>query len=123
MPTEVVRLPVPEHLEPRNTARSLLSQVRVYFYNLWNDTADATFRSLLASVGNKDAITGNRMFDRAKAVGMIKEAANEANDSFTSGALDGDIYKHVVGLLRTEGMGLKLRRTQYKQLTRQAPAE
>ena len=122
MPNEVARLPMPERLEPKKTSRSLATSVRVYFYTLYNAT-NAKFRELLASVGNKDAITGNRLFDRHEAVGMIKAAATKAEDSLTTTAKDGDIYRCLVNLMRQNDMGLKLRRREYNRLTHQQAAE
>jgi hypothetical protein len=113
---------MPEHLEPKSTKRSLAISVRMYFYALYN-AANGTFKDLLASVGNKDAITGNRLFDRHDAVGMIKDTAKKADDSIVQNAKDGDIYKVLVNILRYEGMGLKIRRQEYQRLTHQAPAE
>jgi len=117
---EVPQLPVPVKLEPRNTARTLSVQVSGYFYSLWSVEA---FRNFLASVGNKDSITGNRLFDRYRAVAMIKAAAAKAEDKITENAKDGDIYKYVVHLMGKNGMGLQTRRKQYNALTHQAPAE
>jgi hypothetical protein len=118
----VIRLPLPDHLEPKKTSRSLATSVRIYFYTLYNN-ANAAFRELLASVGNKDAIHGNRLFDRHVAVGLIKKAALEAKDTLTANANDGDIYRHIVNLMRGEKLGLRLRRNQYRQITHQQPAE
>jgi hypothetical protein len=120
-PTEVTRLPIPDRLEPKKTSRSLATSVRIYFYTLYN--AAKAFRDLLASVGNEDAIHGNRLFDRHVAVGLIKKAAIDAKDMLTAEANDGEIYRHIVNLMRNEKMGLKLRRQQYQQMTHQAPAE
>ena len=115
------RLPLPVRLPPPvNPARSLAIKVRDYFHSLWSNV---TFRDFLASVGNKDSITGNRLFDRYKAVEMVKAAAKSAEDSFTVSAKDGDIYKYLVRNMSKNGMGLRLRREQYKTLTHQAPAE
>jgi hypothetical protein len=118
---EVARLPVPDHLEPKSTARNLATLVRGYFYPLYNSSV--AFRDLLASVGNKDAITGNRLFDRLRAVDMIKEAATEAKDSLTTRAKEGEIYKHLVHVMGAEGMSLKQRRQAYQSLTHQQAAE
>lgn len=119
---EPARLPIPERLEPPKSTRSLMSSVRIYFYTLYNAT-NAKFRDLLVSVGNKDAITGNRLFDRHDAVGMIKDAAKKAEDSIVSNAKDGDIYRCIVNLMSKNGMGLRVRRQQYRQLTHENPAE
>jgi hypothetical protein len=118
---EVTRLPLPDRLEPKQTSRNLMQNVRIYFYALYNGTKK--FRELLGSIGNKDAITGNRLFDRHEAVGMIKGAARKAEDISTSDAMDGDIYRCMVTLMRGNGLGLKLRRSEYQKLTHQAPAE
>lgn len=120
---EVARLPVPERLDPKSTARSLGASVRGYFFPLYN-APDGTFRGWLASVGNDDAVTGNRLFDRHNAVTAIKETAEKARDSLTASARDGDVYKHVVNIMRNHGMGLRLRRREYQRLTHQStPAE
>lgn len=116
---EIARLPMPERLEPKNTARSLPASVRIYFYSLYND-ASGKFKELLASVGNKDAIHGNRLFDRHHAVTMIKAAASKSSDTTVTSAVDGDIYKCIAVLMRGEGIGLKLRRRDYTRLTHQA---
>lgn len=115
-------LPVPVKLEPKVTKRSLMVSVRIYFYQLWNKAEDA-FRTRLGSVGNADSVTGIRMFDRAEAVGMIREAGKDAKDPVIMGALPGDIYRCVTRLLRAHDMGLKLRRQQYQQLTHTPAAE
>lgn len=117
--SEVVRLPGPERLEPKQTKRSLMISVRVYFYSLYNGT-NSKFRELLWSVGNKDSVhNANRMFDRHEAVGMIRERAKEAKDTVTISAKDGHIYHCLVNLMRAEGLGIKLRRSQYRELTQQ----
>ena len=119
---EVARLPIPDRLEPKQNKRNLMQNVRIYFYACYNATKK--FRDLLVSIGNEDAVTGNRLFDRHEAVGMIKGAARKAEDIATSDAKDGDIYKCMVDLMRTNGLGLKLRRAEYQRLThQQAPAE
>ena len=121
--TDTARLPVPARLEPKQSKRTLMYSVRAYFYSLYNTTS-AKFRDLLASVGNKDAVTGNRLFDRHEAVGMIKQAAKQAQDQFTAESKDGDIYRCIVNLMRKHDMGLKLRRREYALLTHSAtPAE
>lgn len=119
---EIVRLPVPDRLEPKQTKRTLMVNVRIYFYALYNAT-NGKFRALLASISNVDAITGNRMFDRAEAVNLIKDAAKDAKDIATGNAKAGEIYRCIVNLMRENGLGLKLRRTEYKRLTHQSPAE
>jgi len=119
---EVARLPMPERLEPKNTKRSLATSVRIYFYTLYN-ASNSKFRELLASVGNKDAVTGNRLFDRYQAVEMIKSAAKDAKDTITQTAKEGDVYRCMVNVMRGEKLGLSLRRKEYERLTHQAPAE
>lgn len=119
---EIVRLPMPDHLEPDSTSRSLMVSVRMYFFALYN-AADKTFQKYLGSVGNKDSVTGNRLFDRHEAVRMIKKTAKEAKDGVTENAYDGDIYKCIVSLMRKKGMGQRLRSQQYRELTHRAPAE
>ena len=113
---------MPVRLEPKVTKRSLTASVKIYFYTLYN-AADGKFKEFLASVGNKDAITGNRMFDRGEAVAMILAAAKESKDTGTANAKKGDIYKCIVQFMRAEGLGLKLRKQEYQRLTHQAPAE
>jgi hypothetical protein len=121
MTNEVTRLPVPEKLEPKNAERSLLQSVRGYFYSLYN--SNERFRSLLASVGNKDAITGNHYFDRRDAVTMIKEAADEAKDMATMKAIDGMIYKHLVTIMKAHPeLRTKLRRLEYARMEQQQQA-
>jgi len=115
------RLPMPERLEPKSSAHSLMTSVKVYFYKLYNG-ADKTFRNFLASVSNKDSITDNRMFDRYKAVEMIVKAASDAKDISIMDAKEGQIYKCVSRIMRQNNMGLRLRRQEYKRLTQQ-PAE
>jgi hypothetical protein len=110
MTNNITRLPLPERLEPKNAKRSLLQNARGYFYALYNSDDD-TFRDLLASVGNKDAVTGNRLFDRHQAVGMMKEQAKRANDTITLEAKDGDIYRCLVKLMNGhDDLSLKQRR-------------
>ena len=123
MTNEVTRLPVPERLEPKNANRSLLQNVRGYFYTLYNST-DSTFREFLVSVGNKDAVTGNRYFDRHQAVGMIKKLAAIAKDTITLEAKDGEIYRCLLSVMKNhDELKLKLRRNQYRQLEHQQAAE
>jgi hypothetical protein len=119
---EIVTLPMPERLEPKSTTRSLTVSVRMYFYALYN-SADGKFRNLLASVGNTDSITGNRLFDRHEAVVMIKAMASKAGDTMTTSAKDGHVYRCLVGLMRNNALGLKLRRREYNRLTHQQAAE
>jgi hypothetical protein len=108
------RVPLPDHVEPKNVQRHLMASVRIYFYALYN-SADKTFKEWLISVGNKDALTGNRLFDRHQATLMVRTAADKANDHIVTAAKDGDIYRCIVNLMRGEGWGLKLRRAE--QLT------
>jgi hypothetical protein len=98
-----------------------MASVRIYFFGLYN-ASKGDFREWLVSVGNNDALTGNRLFDRHNAVGMIKQAARDAKDSLTADARDGDIYRCLVNLLRYSGLGLKLRRAEYLRITTQAEA-
>lgn len=116
------RLPVPARLEPRATARTLMHSTRALFYALWNG-ADATFRNLLASVGNDDAITGNRMFDRHEAITLMRKAAEKqaARDLVFLEAKAGDIYRCLVRILRDHDLGLKIRREQFNRLTHDTP--
>jgi hypothetical protein len=118
----IARMPMPERLEPKPTKHRLATKVRDYCYELYN-AANGRFKSFLASVNNKDAITGNRLFDRHEAVGMIKAAAKDAKDGTVTGASDGDIYRYIVAFMRTNQIGLKIRRQGYKALTHQTPAE
>jgi len=120
---EVTRLPIPDHLEPVASSRSLKMAVRGHFYNLYNNRAaqGATFREYLKSIGNRDAVTKNRIFDRHEAVKMIKKVAETANDALTVDAKDGDIYKHLVECMRAHvELRYKLRRADYRRLTQQA---
>jgi hypothetical protein len=119
---EVARLPMPERLEPNITKRSLMTAVSVHFYPLYN-AAGGKFPGFLASVGNEDSLTLNRLFDRHEAVGMVKAAAKAAQDNITLSAKDGDIYRCIVHLMRTNKLGLKLRKQQYEKLTHQQAAE
>jgi len=120
MTTEVTRLPIPETLEPKNIKRSLLQNVRGYFYPLYNST-DNSFRELLVSVGNEDAITGNRMFDRYQAVERIKQAATKANDTITSQASYGDVYKCLVKVMNGHPeLKPKLRRIEHRRFEQAA---
>jgi hypothetical protein len=112
-------LPMPERLEPKQTKRSLMTSVRMYFYTLYN-AADGKFKAFLSSVGNKDAVTGNRTADRVRAVDMIKASADKGGDSTTSAAKDGDVLQCLSKLMTENGLGLKVRRQQYDQLTRAA---
>lgn len=120
---EVARpLPMPAHLEPQGTEMSLAPRVRGYFYDLYN-AANSAFRGLLESVDNKTAKTGNRYFDRHEAVRLIKDAAEDAKDGVTQNAKDGEIYRHIVNILRNHDLGLKQRRLEYKRQPHATPAE
>jgi hypothetical protein len=118
--TTLIRLPVPERLEPKNAKRTLMTNVRAYFYQLYNASSKA-FKELLVSVGNEDSLTGNRLFDRHNAVGMIKKAAADVKDKITEDAKDGEIYRCLVRLMKQHDLGLKLRRRDYDRLTHQQP--
>ena len=123
MPAEVVRLPVPDHLAPAASSRALITAVRGYFYNLYNNRAaqGASFREYLKSIGNKDAVTKNRIFDRHEAVRMIKKSATDANDASTADAADGQVYQCMVSVMRVHPeLRLRLRRADYQRLTRSA---
>jgi hypothetical protein len=123
MSKEAPRLPMPERLEPKVTKRTLMMNVRHYFYSLYN-SANTGFKELLASVSNKDAITGNRLFDRRDAVTMIKDAAKAVKDTTTTNAKDGEIYKCLSNLMRQNKIGLQLRREKYRDVShQQTPAE
>ena len=115
---------MPDRLTPKATKFTLAMSVRKYFYALYNVTNSA-FKEMLISVGNRDAVTGNRMFDRHEAVRQIKDAARAAKDTETVDASDGDIYKYISREQKKQGHGLKLRRREYARLTHQqvAPAE
>jgi|KBSMisStandDraft_5_1062788.scaffolds.fasta_scaffold00023_103 hypothetical protein len=117
----VVRLPVPARLTAPGGSRAIMTGVRSYFYPLWNNSE--TFRDYLSSVSNKDSITKNRLFDRLRAVDMLKAAAKRANDDFVCGIEEGKVYQCIVHILRENDMGLKLRRAAYLALTHQQAAE
>ncbi len=95
-----------------------MSSVRIYFYVLYNAKC-SDFRDWLASVNNETAITKNRMFDRYEAVRMIQQAAREAKDTVTANEAGGDVYRCLVHLMRTNGLGLRLRRADYLRITTQ----
>src|SRR5688572_22502733 len=123
MTNEVTRLPVPERLEPKNAKRSLLQNVRGHFYTLYNSD-NVQFREYLGTVGNEDAITGRRDFDRHEAVRLIKEQAKHAKDTVTLEALDGEVYRCLVNVMRKhDELRPKLRRAQYRRLGHQQAAE
>ena len=100
-----------------SSPRSLHASVRIYFEALY---PKPEFQNLLASVNNRTSLTGNRLFDRYDAVRMIKELAAERKDTAVVGTKAGYIYKIVVGVMRQNNMGLKLRRKEYLLLTQQA---
>lgn len=125
-PHNVVRLPLPDHLDPPSTAHALGRAVRGHFYSLFNNRTalGVTFRKFLASVDNKTSETENRVFDRHEAVKMIKKAAADANDSLTDTAKDGKVYQCLVAAMRTHPqLRLRNRRAEYERLTRQQAAE
>lgn len=113
------QLPMPERLEPKTSARSLAASVRRYFYAVYN--SDPKFKTYLASVGNKDAITGNRHFDRHVAVEFLKEAAKAASDDCFKNVTDGEVYKYLTHeIARWDDLKLKHRRLEYQRFTQQA---
>lgn len=118
--SEIVRLPIPDHLEPRATSRSLGMAVRAYLLSLFN--TKPAVRAWLQSVSNHDSQSGVRMFDRHYVVLEIKNAAKDAKDLMTMSASDGAIWHICAGLLRAYGLGLRLRREQYRLLTHQQQA-
>jgi hypothetical protein len=109
--------PLPERLEPKITNRALMTNVRGYFYPLYN--GNETFRSLLKSVDNKTSVTLNRYFDRKVAVDMIVTAATKAEDKVTEDAKAGEIYKCLVHIMSKHGVKLKLRRAEYRRIEQQ----
>jgi hypothetical protein len=98
-------------------------KVRGHFYKLYNNNDDKRFQELLASVGNVDAITGNRLFDRHEAVRMIKISAEAAKDNDVLEALDGHVYRCIVHIMNENDVGLRSRRKAYEQLTHRQAAE
>jgi hypothetical protein len=115
MSGEIVRLPLPARLEPQGSEQTLLPTVRRYFYRLYNVEEDG-FRVLLESTGNKDAITGNRLFDRYEAVKqVIVLAASEANEIIAN-AKAGAIYQCIVTIMRGHGHSHRLRRLHHHQM-------
>jgi hypothetical protein len=120
----LVQLPVPDKLDPKHTKRSLMTNVRLRFFQLWN-SAEAkvkdTFHQLMASVSNDDSVNKSRSYDRAKAVDMIVSVAG--SDAVINGAKPGDILKCLSHVMRENGMGLRLRRREYARLTHASPAE
>jgi hypothetical protein len=120
----LVQLPVPDQLNQKHTKRSLMTNVRVLFFRLWNGAevkAKAHFHQLMASVGNDDSVNKSRAYDRCKAVDMIVNASGD--DSVINGAKPGDILRCLSLIMRENGMGLKLRRREYQRLTHATPAE
>jgi hypothetical protein len=113
-------VPIPERLEPKHPKRALMTSVRGYFYPLYNATSP-DFRTMLASVDNKTAVTKNRMFDRKEAIDLIVKAAEKANDTETVKAKAGDIYQCLVHVMNehTE-LKLKLRRQEYLRIQQAA---
>jgi hypothetical protein len=103
-----IRVALPERIEPRSTARSLGASVRFFFIPLFNNSED--FRAYLASVGNEDSITKNRLFDRFKAITMLVATARDAGDYVLPQATEGEIYKHITNIMRREGLGLRARK-------------
>ena len=118
--SEIVRLPMPDHLDPIRTSRSLPAAVRSYFLALYN-TKPAE-RAWLKSTGKYDSPCDNRMFDRHYFVLAIKALAKEAKDIMTMEASDGQIWAICSGEMRNYGLGLRLRREQYRLLTHQQQA-
>ena len=124
MAQDIVQLPVPDKLDPQHTKRSLMTNVRLLFFQLWNSAeakVKTRFHSLMASVGNGDSVNKSRAYDRCKAVDMIVEKAGQ--DATVNGALPGDILKCLSVIMRENGMGLRLRRREYQRLTHARPAE
>jgi hypothetical protein len=124
MAQDIVQLPVPDKLDPKHTKRSLMTNVRLRFFQLWNATeakAKTRFHQLMASVGNDDSVNKSRGYDRCKAVDMIISAAD--GDAVINGAKPGDILKCLSLIMRENGMGLRLRRREYQRLTHATPAE
>jgi len=118
MPREIAiapRVPLPDRIEPRITARSLLPAVRVYFFRAYNAEEDG-FRKWLISTSNKDALTRNRLFDRLRGVDMLKAMAAENDDDIVISASEGAIYKCINQIMKEHGHGLKLRRERQRLL-------
>jgi len=86
----------------------LTVKVRYYFYEL---LSDAAFLRLMASNYNEDSVTGNRMFDRARAVDMIKARASVVDDHFTMDTREWDIYRCLIRIARYEGFITKVKHT------------
>jgi hypothetical protein len=113
-------VPLPARLEPKSVKRALLSNVRGYFYPLYNANSP-DFRNMLASIDNKTAVTRNRMFDRKEAVDMIVAAAKKADDTVTTAAKAGELYKCLVHVMNEhQELKLKLRRQEYQRIQQQA---
>jgi uncharacterized protein YecA (UPF0149 family) len=114
----LVQLPVPDKLEPMHTKRSLMTNVRLRFFQLWNNAEaklKTQFHQLMASVGNGDSVNKSRAYDRCKAVDMIVNVSG--NDTVINGAKPGDILKCLSVIMRENGMGLRLRRREFQRLT------
>lgn len=117
-------LPMPDRLEPKSTARTLMHSVKHYFYVSFNSPSDE-FRDYLASVSNKDALTGNRFFDRHVAVEMLVKAAKAAGDPCFENVTHGKIFQMISRIMADHPeIALKHRREEYRRLTqsRQAAA-
>ena len=113
------QLPMPERLEPKATNKTLAASVRRYFYAVYN--SDPKFKTYLASVGNKDAITGNRGFDRHVAVEFLKDAARAASDDCFKDVIDVEIYKHLSHeISKWDDLKLRYRRLEFQRFTQQA---
>lgn len=111
------KLKLPNKLEPVVRRSSLLASVRPFIYQLYN-AANEVFKSLFLSTCAEDSVTGNRMFDRARAVGMVKDAAEKSGVSIVTNAQDYDIYRCIVYVLRRDhGISQRLRYAEYKRLT------
>ena len=109
-------LPMPKTLEPKRTAQSLTRSVKHYFYELYN-APDGEFQSYLASIGNKDARTGKREFDRLRAVDMLRTAATRGGDKCFAGVKEGEIYRCFVSIGKAHPeIRLQHRREKYREL-------
>lgn len=116
----IVQLKVLDTLVQKTTKRSLMTNVRMRFFQLWNSgeaKARATFHKLMASTSNgDDSVNKSRVYDRCEAVNMIIAVAKEAKDAIVTDAKPGDILRCLAVIMRQNEMGLKLRRQQYKSL-------
>jgi hypothetical protein len=97
-----------------------MSTVKLFFYPLYDE--DAAFRDFLVSVGNKDSKTKNRTIDRYKAIEMMVERAREAHDTVLPAAMPGEVLQCLTTIMRQEGLGLRARLAQQRQLTAEATA-